>query len=102
MKTHITREQFDELSRRHQISWSLYAPPPAFYPPGYFDLPDIGCMIEYLDDHGLYRDPETGMTHADSIPADQLCDWLWSRTAAHLAYGDDPTPLPDYAHVGVR
>lgn len=53
MKTHITHEQFEELDRRRQVSWSLFCPPPEFYPPGYFDLPDIGCMIEYLDDHGL-------------------------------------------------
>lgn len=59
-------------------------------------LLSISQMIEYLDDHHLYRDPKTGITHADGIAADQLCDWLWSRVVAHLEYGDDPTPLPDF------
>jgi hypothetical protein len=59
-------------------------------------------LIQYLDDHDIYRDPTTGTTHLDGIPADQILDFLWDRCRAHLEYGDDPAPLPDYIHVGVR
>lgn len=56
--------------------------------------PTITHLIQYLDDHGLYRDPKTGTTHADGIAAADLCDWLWSRVKAHLEHADDPEPLP--------
>lgn len=46
--------------------------------------PTIRHLICYLDDHGLYYDPTTGVTKADGIPADQLLAWLWDRTKAHL------------------
>lgn len=50
-------------------------------------------LIQYLDDHGLYRDPKTGITQADGMPAEHLLDWLWSRTKAHLEYsGSTATP----------
>jgi hypothetical protein len=56
-------------------------------------------MIEYLDEHQLYRDFKTGITHADGISADQLCEWLWDRVRGHLEYADDPAPLPDFVAV---
>jgi hypothetical protein len=70
---------------------------------GHYDsalpLLSVTQMIAYLDDHGLYRDDATGMTHADGIAADQLCAWLWSRTAAHLEHDEYPQPLPDFVAV---
>jgi hypothetical protein len=62
---------------------------------GVMPLLSISQLIQYLDDHDLYQDPATGMTHADGIAADQLCDFLWDRVKAHLEYGENPAPLPD-------
>lgn len=54
--------------------------------------PTIAHLVEYLDDHNLYHNFETGTTVTDGVAADKLLDRLWLLVRQHLEIGSMAKP----------